>query len=472
MPPWRLASRGVAPLCLVLAACGARSSLLPGEEAASGGGGSGGTASGGGGAGPGTTSSTSVTTSSSGGGGAGGAVSGVCDGLVVDGPPLSPTPLVGNKQAAPWLARTAKDGGAAALVYLETENQLGGFWQSSSAALPDAWGAWPAALGPSAIHGLTNGFAIGPGEDGRFSMLTSDEPNDAGGPTGMVMWAPKAGVSGAEGQFFDDVLPGFPVLASSNGDGHLAGFQRVVGGDLHHLELGWVTLGGPQLSFYDPAACSIFAPLSGEAIPVGEGFLAAFSSGRPFGSCLTDQFPDGPPTRVQIVTIPGHPVNPTLMSEYDQPDQYVFQTHLAPTAGGAWAAWERIPFEPPFQRRIQLVRLDATGVPGGGAILEVGYGTVAAPFAIAGLGKRVAFATMVEASEAGPHVSVWLLDEDGSPLGQAAFQAEPGFFLDYSVTLLASPAGDHLLVAWSESSAINNDDRRVVVARLACTGGE
>ena len=459
----RLALLGSVAFGLLLAACGSRSSLAPGDASGEGG------IGGGGGAG-GTGAGNPTSTSSS--GGSGGSVTPPCNVLLVDGPPLSPVPAIGNKQFVPWLVRTEPDGSRAALAYYEVQDPASEFLLSSSVALDDPWGPWPASLPTSASHGQTEGVVAGPASEGRFSMLTNDVPNNMGNvPTGMVVWTPVAGVPGMQGQYFDDVPPGSPVLVTSNGGEHLAGFQRAIGAGLQHLTLARISADGGPFSFGDSVTCALDTGLAGAAIPFGGGFLSALSNGRPYGSCLTDDLPDGPPTRLQIVSIPSSPATATLTYEQEQPASFVFQAHLTPAEGGAWAAWERIPFEPPYDRRIQLLQLDAAGFPVNGKVIEVDHGIVSAPLAIASLGSRVALATVrqLPGEVPVPVVGIHVLSEDGSLLAEAGFTAGEGFSLDYSVALLSSPAKDHLLLAWSESSAINNDDRRVRVARLVCS---
>ncbi len=387
----------------------------------------------------------------------------------MDGPPLSPIPgFAAGYQFTPWLASTEPLGARAGFVYIEHPTPFDEFLQVASVALDDPWGPWPTSLGPSAFHGLNDGFVIGAGDNGTFSMLTTDEPKNASNdPAGMVVWAPQAGSPGAAGQFFDDVPPGTPLLVTSNGERYLAGFQRLVGGDLRHLTLARVAVGGGGLTSVETSvACATGATLAGAAVPQGDGFMAAFSNGRPFGKCQTDDLIDGPPSRLQIVTMKDAPSNAMQVFEEDEPSTYILQVHLSPTNDGAWAAWERISNGPPFERRIRLVHLDAAGSPVGGSTLEVGFGVVSAPFAIASLGARVAIATKTDAGGVG----VIILGGDGEIVSQTSLDGGPGLEPDGSVRLLGSPSQSQLLVGWAESSTIGNDNRVVRLARLACAG--
>jgi hypothetical protein len=58
--------------------------------------------------------------------------------------------------------------------------------------------------------------------------------------------------------------------------------------------------------------------------------------------------------------------------------------------------------------------------------------------------------------------------EDGEILAEALLEAAGGLQMDAHMALLGSPTGADLLAAWSESSAFNNNDRFVRVARLVC----
>lgn len=449
---------------LLLAACGSRSDLLGASPSTEGDGGGGG-----GGAGGATT--TFTTTGTAGSGGGGGQPLGTCDVLVVDGPPRSPKPAFeGWEHAAPHVTSIEADTSRAALSYLEAKTIPGGALQASSVALDAPWGAWPDELGTSAPHTPTLGFAAGPGLDGRLSLFMSDEPNAAGKATGMVVWFPNAGVPGAQGQYFDDLLPGYPLFVTAREGEWLAGFQRLVGNGLHHLSLARITSPLSMASLEPAAGCGISAALAGAAIPLKEGFLVAVSSGRPYGTCFEDNLSDGPPSTVHVVRFPGALNEPEPLAKDDVPGTYVFQIHATPSATGAWVAWERIPtFNPPTERWLTFVRLDAGGTP------EYGFfgpptGEVGIPFAIAALGDLPVLVTTRQDPSGSRVLEVQVLDQSGGVFGQITLSAEGGFLMDASVDVVASPAGNQLLVAWAETP-VTGGTRRVRVARLACAGG-
>lgn len=456
----RSALRGSLPLCLLLAACGARSSLL-GPGGAEGDAGSGGAGS----------SSTSPGGDSTSPGGAGGSLLTSCPSFALDGQPLSPTPILGEHTFDPWLAATELDGSRGGLVFIDHDGpQADSTFQVASVALDDPWGPWPSSLGASGLHGVAEGFVVGPNAGGRFSMLTTEEDCCGGAPVGMVVWSPEAGVSGAEGQFWNDVPPGLPLFVGANGSHYVAGYQRLLGDDLHHLTLAGVVFGGgPATAAATISACSLGVPLSGAALPLGGGFVLAQSNGRPFGKCLTDDLADGPASRLQIVTLSADTAQATLTFEADEPGTFISGARLAAAPGGAWAVWERVGFEPQSERRLQILRLDDAGLPVDGKILEVGWGLGSSPFAIASLGSLLALATMDVGDDDALTIAIRVLDQNGVPSGEAAFLFGPDLEVDRGVGLLAAPAGDRLLVTWSESSTVGDDARRVRLARLACT---
>jgi hypothetical protein len=437
-------------------ACGSRSDLLTSEPPAEGTGG---------------TTSTPTTTTGAGGAGAGGADPlGTCDVLVLDGPPRSPEPAFeGWEQAVPWLTPIEASSSRVALSYLEAKSIPLTSLQTSSVAIDTPWGAWPDALGASAPHTPTLGFVAGPGSEGRLSLLTSDEPNNAGQATGMVVWFPPAGIPGAEGQYFDDLPPGAPTFVTAREGEWLAGFQRVLGDGLYHLSLARITSPLTTASFEPAAGCATFSTLSAAAVPFQQGFLLATSSGRPYGKCLTDDLTDGPPSWLHIVRLPGSVADPEVLVEYSWSDTYVFQVHAIPAATGTWLAWERLPFAPPYERTVDLVQLDGDGYPVGEHLAPV-PGEVGVPFALAALGDRPVVAGTRQDAGGSRVLDVRVLTEQAEILGQITLTPDPGYLMDASVQLLGSPAGDRLLVAWAESPATAGI-RRVRVARLACAGG-
>lgn len=456
----RSALCGSLPLCLLLAACGARSSLL-GPAGAEGDAGSGG-------AGNGSTSPGGGSTSP---GGAGGSLIESCPSFTLDGPPLSPTPILGNHTFDPWLAPTEPDASRAGLVFIDHDSpQADTVFQVASVALDDPWGPWPSSLGASGLHGFAEGFVVGPDTGGRFSMLTTEEDCCGGAPVGMVVWSPQAGVAGAEGQFFNDVPPGRPLFVGENGGNYVAGFPRLLGENLHHLTLAGVVFGsGPATAAATTSACSLGISLSGAVAPLGGGFLLAQSNGRPFGKCLTDDLADAPASRVQIVSLSADTAEATLTFEADEPGTFISGIRLTPAPGGFWAVWERVAFAPQVERRLQILRLDSAGVPLGDELLEVHWGLGSSPFAIASLGSLLALATVDVGEDDGPRIAIRVLDQSGGLGGEADFLFLEGLELDLGLGLLAAPGGDQLLVTWSESVTLDDDTRRVRLARLTCT---
>lgn len=452
----RPASAAALASTLALSACGSRSDLLSFEPPAEGTGG---------------TASTLTTSTGAGGAGAGGGDPlGTCDVLVLDGPPRSPKPAFeGWEQAVPWLTPIEANTSRVALSYLEAKAIPITSLQASSVSLDAPWGVWPETLGASAPHTPTLGFVAGPGSQGRLSLLTSDEPNNAGQATGMVVWFPDAGIPGAQGQYFDDLPPGAPTFVTAREDEWLAGFQRVLGDGLYHLSLARITSPLTTASFEPAAACATFSTLSAAAVPFQQGFLLATSSGRPYGKCLTDDLPDGPPSSLHVVRLPGSVSDPEVLVEYSWSDTYVFQVHATPAAASTWLAWERLPFAPPYERTVDLVQLDGDGHPVAEHLAPV-PGEVGVPFAITALGDRPVVAGTRQDASGSRVLDVRVLTEQAEILGQITLTPDPGYLMDASVQLLASPAGDRLLVAWAESPATAGI-RRVRVARLACAGG-
>ena len=424
----------------------------------------------GGAGGTGGATSTLTLTGTAGAGGSGGQLLGTCDVLVLDGLPRSPEPAFeGWEHAGPRLTSIESDGSRAALSYLEAKSVAADLRQASSVAIETPWGPWPESLGTSATHTPTLGFAAGPGLDGRLSLFMSDEPNNTGQATGMVVWFPNAGVPGAQGQYFDDLPPGYPLFVTAREGEWLAGFQRTMGNGLHHMSLARITSPLTTASFEPAAGCALSVALSAAAIPFKGGFLVAASSGRPYGTCFEDNLTDGPPSTLHVVHFPAALTEPKPLAEYTVSDTYVLQIRATRSNTGAWLAWERIPFEPPFERNIEFARVVADGPPEAG-LFGPKTGEVGVPFAIAALGDLPVLAS-TRPDESGTRVlEVQVLTKEADVFGQITLTADAGFAMDASVDLLASPAGDQLLVAWGEVP-VTGGVRRVRVARLACAGG-
>jgi hypothetical protein len=455
----------VASLLGLLAACGSRSTLTPsGADDTAGSGATGGQ----GGAGAGTSTPLPTGTAGAGGGAGGAPIS--CDTVVLDGLPRSPaTHIGGAEQGAPRLVPIEADASRAALVYEEAEQLSFGTPKSASVALETPWGAWPDSLATSGLHFDHTGMSVGGGESGRISLLTRELSNPAVVPTGMFLWTPTAGQPGSEGQFFDDLSIGAPRLVAAGQSDWIAGFSLSTGGASERLALARLTSPIPSSTFAGDFACAKDAPLSGAALPWGEGYLLAISNGRPFGTCSDDQFSDSAPERLQVVLLPG-PVNaPVLQAEYAESGTHVHQVLAAPSATGAWLAWERVPpgFEadPPAERRLQLFQIDAAGLPKTGKIITLDLGITGTPIGLATVGDLPVLATFRDSGDGGV-VDVSVFGELGEPLGQITLPPEDGLFLELTVSLLGSPSGGHVLVAWGETGA----QRRVRVARLACAG--
>lgn len=439
--------------------CGARSEMFPPEGALGGSGGTGGSSStvvSSGGTGVSTETATSTATTLP-----------KCQVLTVDGKPLTPELSFPDlNQVSPWVVPTSDDGNSVALAYYEDVLFGSPTLQMGSVAL-EPWGAWPDSLGVTSPHLLTNGFVAGNDVKGRFSVLTQDVPD----LLGMVVWSAPAAMGGAEGQFFADVLPGAPLFVAHSGDWYLSSFQVGLGNGLSHVHTARVAIGTTQNSIYPSVACGINAAHAGAAVPLENGFLAAFSNGQPYGSCLTDQFAPALPSRIQIVNFSNSDelIGGKLQFELEEEGTYIYQVRLAKGAGATWVAWERVGLEPPGQKRIQFTRLDSQGLPYNGKITEVNLGIVGIQFAIASLGDLIALSTVADVPDTGWQLVTYLLDDSGNIVSLVGWEAEPGFELSTAVSSFASPDGDKLVVAWGESWAGNNDDQRVRIARIACT---
>lgn len=454
----RIRSFGLVSLlagCFLVAACGAKSDLdsPDGSGGAPGGNGGGASVSGTGASGPQTATGTSSGT---------GGLEVVCDALEIEGPALSPAPWApGTLQFSPALVRTELDGSGVAFVYTQGANVPGAMLNVASVVF-DAWGPWPSSLGQGTAVITASQYAVGGGQDGWFSVLAPDSFS----PT-MTVWTQAPAAMEATGQQWDDVPPSMPRFVTSDAQYAVAGLARPAGPGLSYMSVVYVPWG--FLPTPDTVvACATDAALAGAATVLDGGLLWAVSNGRPFGKCLTDDLTDGPPTRIQIVKAKEDPLDANVTFEQDDPSTYIFQIQLAPSSGGAWAAWERIQFEPPLQRRIQLVQLDNAGLPVTGKIIELSTGVIGYPIALTSLGSRPVLATVTPTDSGLLGLGVYVLSDNGELQTQTILVPDPGFEMGSGAALFGEPNGKRLLVAWDEISAVNNDERRVRVERLLC----
>jgi hypothetical protein len=428
-----------------LAGCGARSTLSdPPARAAAGGGGSVGT---------------SGTTGTGGAGaGAGGTGGGACAGLSWASPVVEVEEDDAHHARRPMLAPSSDDGQQITVALQRSPLESPGPFAEMRHATFHPWLDWPASgvLGPTfatyASPQLDPEFAVTGAPGGMFGMLVGhgglaasfsprvDPFADSGAPT--------VGVAGTT-----------PLFAARNGDSQIVGVLDAKGTLL-------VTQVRAGMGSFDTeltaAACSP-QRISAAAVPYQDGFIVVTSNGAGNTQSLCSAGPDaaGPPTRVDVI-----------LSSWGKPPAFVLgvdagaeveEVAAAPHPEGVWAVWrtQQLTAVPPL--RAARFQVASAGVVGPGDVTDPGDAPF--DFAAAALGSRLAVAWKSDPANNPPDLRVRVLDASLGLVAAAALDNPPGLIVPTS--LVGSPAGDSLVVAWTA----NGMAARARLARLDCIGG-
>ncbi|NUO54690.1 MAG: hypothetical protein HOV80_38105 [Polyangiaceae bacterium] len=408
-------------LLALVVGCGARTPLDPPDGSDGGGGGA-------------TTATTSVST---GGGGDG---SGTCE-LVISGAPLGFEDLwPKNPSFWPRLTPVGDSSDRVAVVY-----RWDGYDKGVSLAdiAMSPWGAW----GPEMFES-----AWGINTQNAGEHLVDSAPGDQIAVLTLTGASPALYVIEPSAPSFDNLVLGGgfgirPLAVSRGISDYLVAYERIENNE----RLGVMGHVGPNgLVDVDEAIVCANAPLAADAIPTSKGYLAVVSSGRSFGTCLEPSLSSGPPGDMFVLRI-EHGVEVASLVKGDPIDYLAIQ----PRIGGAWIAIRRKGSPLSWQA------VDPFG------FLE----TAAQP-----LGNPPDDAVI-----ATTHAGAWLVAAWADPLGTQELSvvatdgertlnlAIPGGYdpPDGQVSLLGSPDGRYVLVAWSQL----RDElwKRVRLARLELT---
>ncbi len=321
-------------------------------------------------------------------------------------------------------------------------------------------------------HTPNLGFVAGPGSQGRLSLLTSDEPNNAGEATGMVVWFPDAGIPGAQGQYFDDQQPGCshlrdcPIRASGSPVS-----SRVLG-DAHYSTS--PSRASPRRSRQPPSSPPPPAPPSAPSPRRPSPSSKASCSPPPAAARSASASPTTSPTaprpgsRSSVVqdalsdpeVLGGIRCDRTPTSSRSTPPP----PRRAPGSPGSAS-----PSRPPTSAPSTSSSSTATATPWP-STSPPSPARSESPSPSRPSATAPSSPPPGEDGAGGRLLDVRVLTEEAETLGQITLTPDPGYLMDASVQLLASPAGDRLLVAWAESPATAGI-RRVRIARLACAGG-
>ena len=209
-------------------------------------------------------------------------------------------------------------------------------------------------------------------------------------------------------------------------------------------------------------------PMFADAVPWGSGWLVALSNGGALQDC---QFPGiGWPDDVQIVFTDGKTFTET--GTVGAPGGAT-DVKMAARSDGAWV----VVGTPPGQvvngmflgaRITQSGEVDKMFPVGGGDpnLENPMNGTLTA----ASLGDQLAVAWIDFGGDKGPFIHVKVFDPDGNPTGQA--QVFAGTSLMGAPSLLGSPSGAELVLAWAETPDQGmNDGDKIRAVRIDCLPG-
>jgi hypothetical protein len=431
-----------------LAGCGARSTLGdPPAAATSGGGGSVGTS--------GTTGAGGLGVGASGTTGTGG---GACTAPAWVSPIVEVAEDDAHLAHRPRLSPSSDDGQQITVALQRSPLESPGPFAEMRHATFHPWLDWPPSgvLAPTfatyASPQLDPDFAVAGASGGMFGMLVAH-----GGVA--VSFSPRVDPFADGGSPTVGVAGTTPVFAARNGDSQLVGTLDATGTLL-------VTLvragGGSFVTEMSAVACSP-QRISAAAVPYGTGFVVVTSNGAGNAQNLCSAGPAGagPPTRVDAIFVSwGAP--PAFVLGVDAGAE-VEGVAAAPHPEGAWAVWQTQTLSAVPPLRAARFQVASAGIVGPGDVTDPGDAPLG--FSAAALGPRLAVAWKSDPADNPPDLRVRVLDAFIGLVVTAALEDPPG--LDGPTSLVGSPAGDSLLVAWTA----NGMAARAKLGRLDCIGG-
>jgi hypothetical protein len=267
----------------------------------------------------------------------------VCDFLLETGAPI--TVAIGQTKTPSNPAMVRLGGGKLVLAYGATQNEFPapGPPVPPSAdlrfAVLDGLGPWP--TGPiqplsSSWSNRGESFALEapPGLDPALRVASTEA---LGGELVGPVSVGGCGLDGTATAPFELSAAPPAVRFFARGGGSLsASLVGLDGGSQGHHLINVLSLaaGGAPLPLLGDTGCAT-APLVADALQQGDRFLVSTSSSRPAFSCLDDNGVDGPPTRLQLLSLGPKAADATLAFEMDlgAPLQLV---RLLPHGTGSW----------------------------------------------------------------------------------------------------------------------------------------
>ncbi len=308
------------------------------------------------------------------------------------------------------------------------------------------WQAWPTSgvLGPVRDTGVSteSGPFVAPAADGTFALAL-------GTPAGHVAFYgavnPFANGPGAAAPLaVDGIDPEFVVArAGPSSAAHLVGAF----GDFSTL---YAEVASDTVSAGVPLGCAAPQPTSAAAVPFGDGWLVAASTGAPLGACPS--VAAGDPTRIDVLAIG---LDGSAQPIASIPTDIVVSVAAAPHPDGAYVVWLGV--SSTGAADYHAARIGAAEAPVAGPIAVTPSDMSGGAFAVATLGRDLVFGRVGASGE----LLLSRFDESLSLRSTTSFQA--GAFSG-PTAILASPDEDAILVAWTATE----QPSKVQVERFDC----
>ncbi|APR79258.1 Hypothetical protein A7982_04605 [Minicystis rosea] len=393
-----------------------------------------------------------------------------CPALSLSGPPITYGATEAEHGSRPVLVPVSDDGAAVSVIHARTavDGTTGNPPRIANVTF-SPWGEWPSTLGTE--HQVAwlggEGFAVAParpaaqpGISTLFFVPTDAFPSD-------MFFAPSA----APDQSYDPLPKGISWNAWEP-----AWAVALARGSAFHLaahQMGFASAVSMSLTLVDEAlgitpltevACAV-APFPAAVTEAKGGFLVATASGRPFNTCQLDDGIPGPADQLQIMRLDAQGPGLSLSSVFDETDPLA-HVALAKAQEGAWVVWQNdgsSGFQP---SPVVAARLDEQGFQVGAVFTAVGDGLSSGPIAAAAMGPFLAVAWVDATDPSTPTLRLDLFDDAGQRVAGTSINTGPSWLYDPSLSLLPSPEGTSILLAWSDRDTPAPATARV--ARFSC----
>lgn len=320
-----------------------------------------------------------------------------------------------------------------------------------------AWGDWPdqeplEGEGFSSIR-LLNGFAAAGVDEYTYTFFA---PGDEFLESAGTYFAPQWGLGAYELLNLGPELGRPLFIARGPGAERFIGYERGAGVG-NQLVAGRVTR---ELIPETHSGCAL-DPIAADGLRTDDRYIVAFSTSREFSSCMDDDGIDGPAHDLEVgVWVDGQPAQRSARVDVGSS---VIQVQTV-----AHGEWVSVLFSAESDENGEWVfvqRLDRTGEAPQGVVHPVTrMDDDSDRFAAAAWGGRYAVAkTMFNVTP--PGITIELFDSPNELVASTAVIPNVDAGPRGAYSLLGSPDGSKLLVAWAGDTGPTN---RIHVARLSC----